>query len=538
MAVLLKSMEYASSSDGDNFTELDDVISLSARKGLEIKNNILKLTLKNANGKYVGSDGALIFKENDKLNLYLKDTTDGADIGSSTWRTSDQLVGEYFIQETSHNSSSDQRRVGLDCVDKAYVLFNKAMAKSYGLIDIYTSPGIFRSVVRSNSDSEVEGKGFQGTDNDGGWFQIDARFVSEGGNILDYRAEVNTTITAGHGGTETTITVADTTGFKDNGTIVVGTEHIVYTGKTSTTFTGCTRAIDDTVAETAAIGVTVYQGFPITDMSKIWKPLYEWLSELGQTSMTNYPEETEEGSTPFYPRAFLLWIDKDNGINFQPADDTVDLDVVLEEDETYECSLTRSVFDAVNMVIYNSGEDMNGTGVTWYYFNNNTDIAELKMRYQPMIDITTTLIQNDLRINTSRDTTKTADTYKQYPLSSTYPLSDWGFKSESNRWRCDEGESLRTEINSDSEYNESLREAAKWRGKRESTLITTKMSGLRFKGTLTLKGRLVNPGDLIRLTDSKTGIANQLLRVHDVTQSVSKTQWSTNLSVEEDEKTV
>lgn len=40
---------------------------------------------------------------------------------------------------------------------------------------------------------------------------------------------------------DTTITVKDTTAFTSTGTIYIGTERIVYTGKTATTFTGCTR---------------------------------------------------------------------------------------------------------------------------------------------------------------------------------------------------------------------------------------------------------------------------------------------------------
>lgn len=42
---------------------------------------------------------------------------------------------------------------------------------------------------------------------------------------------------------DTTITVYSTTGFDNAGTIYIGTEAIKYTGKTGTTFTGCTRGL-------------------------------------------------------------------------------------------------------------------------------------------------------------------------------------------------------------------------------------------------------------------------------------------------------
>ena len=46
----------------------------------------------------------------------------------------------------------------------------------------------------------------------------------------------------------TTVTVDSTTGFETAGTITIGAENITYTGKTSTTFTTCTRGADSTSA--------------------------------------------------------------------------------------------------------------------------------------------------------------------------------------------------------------------------------------------------------------------------------------------------
>ena len=46
----------------------------------------------------------------------------------------------------------------------------------------------------------------------------------------------------------TTVTVDSTEGFENVGTITIEEENITYTGKTSTTFTGCTRGADSTVA--------------------------------------------------------------------------------------------------------------------------------------------------------------------------------------------------------------------------------------------------------------------------------------------------
>lgn len=67
----------------------------------------------------------------------------------------------------------------------------------------------------------------------------------------------STTLNGDINSSVTTITVASTTGFESVGTVTIGTENITYTGKTSTTFTGCTRAADGTTAASHTNGDTV-----------------------------------------------------------------------------------------------------------------------------------------------------------------------------------------------------------------------------------------------------------------------------------------
>lgn len=59
---------------------------------------------------------------------------------------------------------------------------------------------------------------------------------------------VQTTLTAGISNSDTVVPVTDTTSFPSVGYFVVGTEIISYTGKTGTTFTGCTRGANGSVA--------------------------------------------------------------------------------------------------------------------------------------------------------------------------------------------------------------------------------------------------------------------------------------------------
>jgi hypothetical protein len=68
----------------------------------------------------------------------------------------------------------------------------------------------------------------------------------------------STTLDGALSNSATTITVVSTTGFAASGAIGIGGEYITYAGKTSTTFTGCTRGVGST-ARAYATGTTVNQ---------------------------------------------------------------------------------------------------------------------------------------------------------------------------------------------------------------------------------------------------------------------------------------
>lgn len=72
--------------------------------------------------------------------------------------------------------------------------------------------------------------------------------------ILDISA---TYLTADPGSGGTTLNVGDTASFPSSGTLVCESEEITYTGKTGTTFTGCTRGANSTTAAAHAIDKTV-----------------------------------------------------------------------------------------------------------------------------------------------------------------------------------------------------------------------------------------------------------------------------------------
>lgn len=103
----------------------------------------------------------------------------------------------------------------------------------------------------------------------------------------------------------TTITVASTQDFLDSDYLVIGTEEILYHGKTDTSFTGCERGKNGTTATAHAAGAMVYTrdasavndalGFNIavtTDAMGVWSaitiPFYFLTKTIPRIVMMNF----------------------------------------------------------------------------------------------------------------------------------------------------------------------------------------------------------------------------------------------------------
>lgn len=87
------------------------------------------------------------------------------------------------------------------------------------------------------------------------WETLDPSDINTqyGAFYFDY----STTLSAGISNSDTTIPVASTTGFSTVGAIIIGAELITYTGKTATSFTGCTRGAANSPAASHNSGDSV-----------------------------------------------------------------------------------------------------------------------------------------------------------------------------------------------------------------------------------------------------------------------------------------
>jgi hypothetical protein len=160
----------------------------------------------------------------------------------------------------------------------------------------------------------------------------------------------STTLNGDINSSVTTITVASTAGFEDVGTITIDEENITYTGKTSTTFTGCTRGADSTVAASHSNGDTV------TRSSK-W---YNITRSSGAYSAT-----ADEGWTSTIIGGVLVMTNNFDNPQYWALTDGKPLSSQLMQDLTNWPSLTLldgAINDVVTTITVDSTEDFPSAG--------------------------------------------------------------------------------------------------------------------------------------------------------------------------------
>lgn len=260
--------------------------------------------------------------------------------------------------------------------------------------------------------------------------------------------------------------------------------------------------------------------FPTIHIGKLFKPIYEWIDELSQTNYTNSSTEIANG-TEVAQLKYIYRVDKLNRLHwFYPTnseDYTINIGTVTPDGEVRELKLKNSVFDVVNCVFYNAGESLdNNTAILDFFYDKTSEEPKLKIKYIPWIDIAINYRQQavnagDITIN--EDGTITFNT-----SSGTTPWGDV--------------------FTSANDYRDSFYDIANADGQARARRYTSKRGSPRWKGTLTLKGKQYDSGQLINLTATQVGIQSLNIRIIKVTHQVNKNSWVTTLNLEEDEKAI
>jgi len=486
--------------------DITDAIDFNAIRGLEIKNNVMVMKLKNSlasvindipYNKYV-DDGAgdtvagnIKFEEQDQIVVYAKYTEDGADIENTVWaiggpsdkvslkELKDDIIGFFYVIEYNVIHTQKTTAITVRCADKNYILFNRVLSKSYSKLTGKTAPEIIRELIWYSSEND-EGNypGIGDVGNPGVKYDIDARF---GGQVPPTGAD---------GGEITSI--------RSDGT-----------------------------------------AFPIKEMAKVWKPIYEWIDDLSSVENTNTP--TELASDYLYGRKFIFFIDEENRAHWYYPTNDIDDTLEVGTDKILNVNMTRKVFDTTNMIIYNGGVDMYGTGIWFYKVDTNNLIKTLKMRVIPMTQIATNLKDNDY------DSSYIPDTYRegtppgldkyQFPLDSQYPLTSAGTTCAFFSGDTEYNGTTKT-ITNDATYNDALRQLARFQGGVKASNILNKLASARWRGTVELVGKKYTTGNLVQFTDSRIGLLNQKVRITEISHNFTKSGWFTTLELEEDEAAI
>ena len=160
----------------------------------------------------------------------------------------------------------------------------------------------------------------------------------------------STTLNGDINASVTTVTVASTTGFESSGTITIGEENITYTGKTTTTFTGCTRGADSTTAASHTNGDAVVR-------SSKW---YNITRSSGAYSAT-----ADEGWTSTIIGGVLVMTNNFDNPQYWALTNGKPLSSQLMQDLTNWPSLTLldgSINDVVTTITVDSTEDFPSAG--------------------------------------------------------------------------------------------------------------------------------------------------------------------------------
>jgi len=246
---------------------------------------------------------------------------------------------------------------------------------------------------------------------------------------------------------------------------------------------------------------------------------------------------------------YIFWIGHEviggevkNVFHWEYPDTSTPTDLEEGGDGIISLKPNKSVFDIVNMVIYRAGRDCNDIGITWYYFDPQTDQPDLRMLFEDYSNFAdekreeewTEAVKGHNKVFTDLENWE-----QSYPAPAEYPYTFYNFKEitqtgnklvqTQNTWT----------VATDAEYNTAIRRICKMIGRMKAQEVIETRATARYKFPIVMKGTNVyTPGDFIRVTSASEAVTNLEVRVHDITHQITKNGWITTLDVQEDEKAI
>ena len=514
-----------------------------ARRSAEPKNNTGDISLANPivdffpdgtpRRQFVDSNGDNIFKASaklpgfdsfeEKVELFAKDVDNiDEDIAVDS-----NLIFAGQIKDIEMVHEDKKVNIKINISDRTFNIMNRIWSNSYeNLTYAEIMKNIVQQVTEDNSSLNRGGYDTLGVANNGPYL-VDIRLFTEGIKGTD-------TITVG------SKTIILDTGFAniEEGDLIKNNNNYAVAlvrGVSGNTITvskdifsdGDSVSISDGFVQDWRPDGTV---FPDLSFGKSKKPVIEWIGDLVQIENTNTPSEILATGVKIVRRPLKYYVDGQNRFHCFYPDDTPAVEIKMgattpQGDDsnryaTYKCKMKKGIFDILNYIIFNCGEDMDDKAYTWYAQDPSSGGPNIKDCYRPFPKISENM---KLQEYLSGNITYVGGTTFNYPVS--YGATDTYIPAWST---------TRIAVNSDSEYNEEFRFEGKRRGTIYAMRLINQSANPRWKGSIETGFYNFNPSDLIRFTDTDLGIQSELVRIKEVQHNLTKKGFFTTLTVEED----
>lgn len=255
-------------------------LSISINLGSEATKNTVNIELSNKIRKLI----PIGFSLDDSIIVY---------IDNSPIVDQNPIISS-FISNIESSTLKSKKSFKLKCVDKTFLLLSKLWAKAYVESDPKKANEVVINVIQNTTDTGVNTTAITynnvaSVKSDGTPFDINVNLAKAWKPLYEWLKELATPTFTGDNRTyifyidkdndlhweyphqkvevflsseiissDTTIPVGNTLTYPEKGIINIEKETILYTGKTSTSFTGCTRGYNNTQSVTHPINTKVF----------------------------------------------------------------------------------------------------------------------------------------------------------------------------------------------------------------------------------------------------------------------------------------
>ena len=464
----------------------------------------------------------------EKVEIYIKDVSDiDEDIV-----VEENLIFSGQIKDVAFEHERKKCNVNLTLSDRTFNILNRIWSNNY---DSFTAPEVSQNVIRQvTEDNSASNRG--AFDRDGvtgnldSHFLIDARLFTEGvktgrETITAFAAKTITCSAATFvtDGVAVGDAIKNETNFKLALVKEVVSETEITISKNIFKVGDEIKISDGFIQDWRTDGTA----FPLIKYGESKKPAIEWISKLTQIDLLNTSEEME--TAVVVKRPLKYYIDGKNRYHQFYPDDTpstnIKIGATTEQGDdrntyrTYKSKMKKGIFDVINFIIFNYGEDMNGKSHTWYAQDPSAGGPNVKDSARPMNKISEYMKKQDAIAGNIEYVSGT--TYN-YPTS--YPMTP--------AWNSAASPS----VADDAAYNAAFLVEGRKRGRYWALRIINQSANPRWKGNIETAFFNFNPSDLVDFTDTDLGIRSQLVRIKEVQHNINKGGFFSTITLEEDLK--